>query len=141
MPPSSGFQTTSSESGIPHHLLHNQPPSSKEITLCSSQTLVTNWQNTQCHNPKEISLNLQRCKRLTLIRAEVDGVSVEKGHHRRRIVDLRVRHGAEVAEQRVGTERFAETEKITEKQIKVMLMVFLTAMELSTTNSHLRVKL
>jgi len=41
-------------------------------------------------------------------------------------VDLRVRHRAEVAEQRVETERFAETEKITEKQIKikVMLMVF-----------------
>jgi len=33
-------------------------------------------------------------------------------------MDLRVRHRAEVAEQRVETERFAETEKITEKQIK-----------------------
>jgi len=33
-------------------------------------------------------------------------------------VDLRVRHRAEVAEQRLETERFAETEKITEKQIK-----------------------
>ena len=41
-----------------------------------------------------------------------------KGHHRRRIVDLRVRHRAEVAEWRVETERFAETEKITGKQIK-----------------------
>jgi len=33
-------------------------------------------------------------------------------------VDLRVRHRAEVAEQRVETERFAETEKIMENQIK-----------------------
>ena len=56
-------------------------------------------------------------------------------------MDLREGHQAEVTEQRVETERFAETEKITEKQIKVMLMVFLTAMELCTMNSHLRVKL
>ena len=42
-------------------------------------------------------------------------------------MDLQVRHRAEVAEQRVERERFAETEKITEKQIKikVMLMFFL----------------
>ena len=33
-------------------------------------------------------------------------------------MDLRVRHRAEVAEQRVETERFTETKKITEKQIK-----------------------
>ena len=33
-------------------------------------------------------------------------------------MDLQVQHRAEVAEQRVETERFAETEKITEKQIK-----------------------
>ena len=33
-------------------------------------------------------------------------------------MDPRARHRAEVAEQRVETERFAETEKITEKQIK-----------------------
>ena len=41
-------------------------------------------------------------------------------------MDLQVGHRAEVTEQRVETERFAETEKITEKQIKNqrMLMVF-----------------
>jgi len=41
-------------------------------------------------------------------------------------VDLRVRHRAEVTEKKVETERFAETEKIIEKQIKnrIMLMVF-----------------
>jgi len=41
-------------------------------------------------------------------------------------MDLRVRHLAEVTDKRVETERFAETERIIEKQIKnqSMLMVF-----------------
>ena len=49
----------------------------------------------------------------------------------------------EVTEKRVETERFAETERIIEKQIKnqSMLMVILAAMELCTTNSHLRLKM
>jgi len=48
------------------------------------------------------------------------------------------------SQSRVETERFAETEKIMGKQIKNQSHVdgfFLTAMELCTMNSHLRVKL
>jgi hypothetical protein len=47
------------------------------------------------------------------------------------------------SQSRVETERFAETEKISEKQTKNQGRVdgFLTAMELCTTNSQLSAKL
>jgi hypothetical protein len=54
---------------------------------------------------------LRRLKNLTRSNAS-------KGLSRRRIVHLRVRHRAEVKEQNVEMERFAENLKITVKQIK-----------------------
>jgi hypothetical protein len=36
------FREQAGKVANPHHLLHKKPHSSKEVALCSSQTLVTN---------------------------------------------------------------------------------------------------
>jgi hypothetical protein len=71
------------------------------------------------------------------------GCILGEGHHKWWIVDLWVRHWAEITKQRMETSEFSKTKESMEKQIENQSHVdcLLQLTELCTVNMYLRVKL